>query len=282
LDFSEIRRRVVVALFSDETLVERLVLKGGNALELVHRVLSRGSLDVDLSIADEFADLEDTGRRIFAALSREFEKSGLLVFDESFRAVPPGLTEDLKPWWGGYRAEFKLIERTLADQLGRNLEKMRIQARTLDPRHARVFRVDISKREYCEGKVPAKLDGRTVYVYTEEMCVIEKFRAICQQMPAYARRNATPRARDFYDIYTTVTRRGLDLSLPENLELFRHIFEAKEVPLELLGAIASTRDFHEPDWAAVRDSVVGDVLDFEVYFQFVVEEASKLHALWEE
>ena len=157
---------------------------------------------------------------------------------------------------------------------------MRIQAQTFDPQHARKFRVDISKHEYCAGKVSAKLDGRTVYVYTEEMCVVEKLRAICQQMPEYGRTNRTPRARDFYDVYATVTRRGLDLSLPENLDLFRHIFEAKRVPLALLARIADTRELHLPDWDAVKDTVQGQVFDFDVYFDFVLEELSKLDALW--
>jgi hypothetical protein len=101
-------------------------------------------------------------------------------------------------------------------------------------------------------------------------------------MPEYARAHPTPRARDFYDIYTTVTRRGLDLALSENLELFGHIFLAKRVPLALLPRIVRTREFHRPDWAAVRDTVVGEVLGFDTYFDFVVEEVAKLDTLWNE
>jgi len=282
LDFSEIRRLVIVALFSDEMLRERFVLKGGNALELVHGVVTRGSVDVDLSIAEEFTDLDDTSRRILEALNREFGRVDHLVFDETFRAVPPWLSNDETPWWGGYRVEFKLIARSRADELGRRLEAMRREAQTVDPRHARVFRVDISKHEYCVGKVPAKLDGRTIYVYTEEMCVAEKFRAICQQMPDYSRTHATPRARDFYDIYSTITKRGIDISLPENLVLVRQVFAAKQVSLALLSRIDETREFHRPDWAAVRAAVTGEVFEFDVYFDFCVDEASKLHSLWKE
>ena len=282
MQFTEIRRRVIVAMFSDETLLERLVLKGGNALELVHEVLFRGSVDVDLSIADEFTDLEDTAQRIYSALKSEFAKAGYIVFDETFQVVPKGLIDDLTPWWGGYYVEFKLIEQVRADALGNDPQRMRIQSEAVDAQQGRKFRVEISKHEYCEGKISAKIDGHTIYVYTEEMCVIEKFRAICQQMPEYGRTHPTPRARDFYDIYTTVTRRGLDLTLPENLELFRHIFAAKRVALGLLPRIADVRDFHEPDWEAVRAAVVGEVFDFSVYFDFVVEVASGLHALWNE
>lgn len=280
LEFTEVRRLVIVAMFSDEALRKRIVLKGGNALELVHRVVTRGSIDVDLSIAGEFADLDDTKRRIFQALHRTFETVDLLVFDETFRAVPPELTEDRKTWWGGYYVEFKLIARDRAEALQNSLEQMRRQAEAMDQKQGRKFRVEISKFEYCEGKIPAELDGHTIYVYTEEMCVIEKLRAICQQMPECARTHPTPRARDFYDIYTTVTRRGLDLALPENLELFRHIFTAKRVPLALLRRIGETREFHRPDWASVENAVVGEVLGFDTYFDFVSEEVSKLDTLW--
>ena len=89
-------------------------------------------------------------------------------------------------------------------------------------------------------------------------------------------------SRDFYDIYATATRKGLDLSLPENLELVRHIFEAKRVSLGLLAKIAETREFHRSDWDAVRNAVVGEAFDFDIYFDFVLEEVSKLTALWEE
>lgn len=279
---SEVRHRVIVALFSDDVLLDRLVLKGGNALELAHGIITRGSIDVDLSIADEFQDLADTERRILRALRSEFAGVGVIVFDETFRAVPQGLRTDPRPWWGGYIVTFKLIEQARAEALAASLQKMRIQAQPIDQRQGRTFRIEISKYEYCEGKVRVEIEGTTVYVYTEEMCVIEKLRAICQQMPEYGRTHPTARARDFYDVYTTVARRAIDLSLPENLNLFRHIFEAKHVPLSLLPHIGETREFHRQDWEAVRDTVEGEVLEFDFYFDFVVDEVSRLQTLWVE
>jgi hypothetical protein len=282
VNFTDIRRRVVVALFSDGELLESLVFKGGNALELVHGVLTRGSVDVDFSIAGEFSDIQAVQIRIFNALRREFEPAGYVLFDEHFDAVPREQSGDSRPWWGGYFAEFKLIEKALADSLDRDMERMRIQAQTFDPQHGRKFRIEISKYEFCEGKVSAKLDEGNIFVYTEEMCVLEKLRAICQQMPTYGRSHPTPRARDFYDIYATVTNRGIDLTLPENLDLLRSIFAAKHVPLSLLRAIAETREFHRPDWDAVRLTVVGEVFEFDVYFGFVLEQVARLHSLWDE
>jgi predicted nucleotidyltransferase component of viral defense system len=281
LDFTEIRRHVIVALFSDEVLFERLVLKGGNALELVHQVISRGSVDVDLSIKDEFLDLAVTESRIFRALQKEFERIGYFVFDEHFEVIPPPTVKD-DPWWGGYAIDFKLIERTRAEALNWKLMKMQIQAETIDARQGRKFTVEISKHEYCGGKVSAEMDGKTIYVYTEEMCAIEKLRAICQQMPEYGRKHRVARARDFYDVYQTVTQRGIDLALPENMDLFRQIFDAKRVPLKLLARIDGTYDSHESDWAAVAAVVPGEVHGFRFYFDFVVAEISKLEALWKE
>jgi nucleotidyltransferase AbiEii toxin of type IV toxin-antitoxin system len=285
IPLEEIRKRVVRALFSDEQLLDDLVLKGGNALELVHRVVSRGSIDIDLSIPNVFENPDDVAKRIREALVGEFQEVGLTVFDYNFQTLPPGLTDDATPWWGGYRAEFKLISTERERVLGGNLEDMQRQAHPIDDHQGRTFKVDISKHEYCDGKIKFSLDGRTIYVYSLEMCVIEKLRALCQQMPDYApteNSNKRPRARDFYDIYSAVTRAGLDLSLPENAELCRSIFAAKRVPLTLLGRIEETREYHRLDWDAVQIAIGTEVLDFETYFDFVVEEAAKLEALWKE
>lgn len=52
--------------------MDRLVLKKGNALSLVHKLGLRSSVDVDFSIADDFEDLPDTERQIFKALEDRF------------------------------------------------------------------------------------------------------------------------------------------------------------------------------------------------------------------
>ncbi len=45
IDLDEVRRLILIALFSDDELMEALVFKGGNALALIHKVGSRASLD---------------------------------------------------------------------------------------------------------------------------------------------------------------------------------------------------------------------------------------------
>ena len=53
-------------MFSDNILMERFVLKGGNALDLIHQVSVRASVDIDLSMDRDFTAEELLGlsRRI--------------------------------------------------------------------------------------------------------------------------------------------------------------------------------------------------------------------------
>src|ERR1035438_5406206 len=50
MDFAEVRRLTIAALFSDDKLFEQIVLKGGNALNLVYDLSPRTSLDLDFSM----------------------------------------------------------------------------------------------------------------------------------------------------------------------------------------------------------------------------------------
>jgi hypothetical protein len=275
----EIRRRILIALFSDDELMNDLVLKGGNALALVHNVGSRASFDMDFSIQNAFADFDATKVRVFNALLREFATIGYVVFDEKFGAKPVKRKEDLPDWWGGYLVEFKLAERSLYEKLSGNLDALRKQSEVLGPQQKRTYTIDISQNEFCAGKIQREINDYIVYVYSLEMIALEKLRAICQQMPEYAFGTKTPRARDFYDIHQIVKENGIDLSTKENQSVLVAIFSAKEVSLSLLNMIGKYRDFHAPDWAAVEASISGAHEDFDYYFDFVVALASDLHAL---
>jgi predicted nucleotidyltransferase component of viral defense system len=77
LSFDSLRRLVITALFSDDFLFERLVLKGGSALSLVHEVSSRASFDVDFSMSEDFEDLAAVREKAFHALKARFESVGL-------------------------------------------------------------------------------------------------------------------------------------------------------------------------------------------------------------
>src|SRR5437762_1394305 len=110
MDLAAIRRLVIIAMFSDDYLMEKFVLKGGNALSLVYGIGARSSIDVDLSIPDDFTDLPMVTSRISRALKDRFEAAGFVVFDERFQERPSvpklGRTERI----GGYQLEFKIID----------------------------------------------------------------------------------------------------------------------------------------------------------------------------
>jgi predicted nucleotidyltransferase component of viral defense system len=283
MDFAEVRRLTIVALFSDDQLFEQIVLKGGNALNLVYGLSPRTSLDLDFSIEKDFTDLDDTRKRIFRAVKERFSSAGFVVFDESLEPKPQVLGPDQQAWWGGYEFKFKLIEEAKHKALGGSLETIRRNALVVGPEQQRKFSVDMSKFEYCGGKVERELDSYAIYVYSPEMIAVEKLRAICQQMPEYTlRSHASPRARDFYDIWRVITATSLNLTAPEIVELAKHIFAAKQVPLALLAKVSDQREVHRPDWPAVVAAVAESLNDFDFYFDFVVEQLATLKTFWVE
>jgi len=281
MDFAEVRRLTIAALFSDDKLFEQIVLKGGNALNLVYDLSPRTSLDLDFSIENDFADFGDARDRIFRAIRKRFSEAGFVVFDETFEPKPEVLSANQQTWWGGYQLNFKLIEQTNYERLGGNLEAIRRDALVVGPEQRRKFSVDMSKHEYCGGKIEHELDSYSIYVYSPEMVVVEKLRAICQQMPEYTLRSKpTRRAQDFYDIWRVMTETGLSLETPDIFELAKHIFSAKKVPLAFLARVSDQREFHRGDWPAVVAAVGQNLNDFDFYFNFVLEQIVALKVLW--
>jgi hypothetical protein len=255
--------------------LKKLVLKGGNALRLIYGFGSRSSLDIDVSIEEDFTDLEDVKRRLSEALSTRFKFSDLHVFDFSFELRPsiqaPG------DRWGGYQVLFKLIELEKHKAFEGNLESIRRNALIIGPEQMRKFAIDLSKYEYCIGKKEVELEGFSIYVYTTAMIAVEKLRAICQQMESYPiKKHRQPRARDFYDIHVIAGEGKTDLVSLENWDLIGLVFAAKDVPVSLLWQIEDEREFHRVDWPAVQASVSGVLKDFDFYFDFVVEQVKQL------
>lgn len=281
MDLSEIRRLVIVAMFSDDVLFHQLALKGGNAVNLVYKFGSRASVDIDLSIESDFDDIEDTRERILRALTNRFTEAKYTVFDGKLERRPALKDESVDDRWGGYEVSFKIIETARYDIYSAELDRARREATVVGPENQRTFRVQISKYEHCAGKREVELDRYAIYVYTPEMLAIEKFRAICQQMPDYAKRgHPTPRARDFYDIHTILASTGMRLNSSANLQLMADIFRAKDVDVKLIDKIAEQREFHRPDWPSVQLSVAGELKEFDFYFDFVLAQGKLLESLW--
>jgi predicted nucleotidyltransferase component of viral defense system len=181
---NRVKKLVIIALASDDDLMEELVLKGGNAIDLIHakgkEALSRTSYDLDFSIDGDFAEeIQDVASRIEKLLIQAFAEKGYILFDFSFKQKPTVISEKYADFWGGYKIEFKIIEKTAYDRIGGNLDQIRRTALPLHPSHSPKFEVEISKYEYVERKVPMEMDGYTIYVYSPEMIAFEKLRALC-------------------------------------------------------------------------------------------------------
>jgi hypothetical protein len=284
IELNEIKKRVIMAMFSDDYLMDLLVLKGGNALDIIHRVISRSSFDFDFSIADEIKeeDIPTIKDKIERVLRNTFREVDYEAFDVTFEQRPPEISVDMKAFWGGYRIEFKIIEAQKYAELSEDLDKLRRNATVTGPQNKRRIGIDISKFEYCSPKQEAELDGLTVYVYSPVMIVCEKLRAICQQMPEYLAivksSSGSARARDFFDIYTTMEFFNIDLTTPEILELLKNMFAIKKVPMVLLAKIPDYRDYHKQDFPAVENTVIPgtELKDFDFYFDYLIEKSQSL------
>ncbi len=108
----QIKRTAVIALFSDDDLMDTLVFKGGNALDIVYNMAQRSSLDLDFSIPTDLSSEQIPGitQKIRRTLWENFRANGYEAFDIDFREVPEHATTTTPDFWGGYLVEFKVIE----------------------------------------------------------------------------------------------------------------------------------------------------------------------------
>ncbi len=283
LGVPEIKKLVVMALASDEELMEHLVLKGGNAIELIqhrHDRLSRASNDIDFSMEDSFDDqLEAFQGRIQRTINDTFSENGLVVFDFHFSPQPREISDDVKDIWGGYKVSFKLSTPENVARANGDHEKLQRMAVPFQSNGSPKIEIDISKFEYVAMKQELAVNGVTIYIYSPEMIVFEKLRAICQQHPDYSTiipgRSARARARDFYDIRLLVDQFKIDPQTSSNKELIRAIFAAKRVPLDYIREIKNHLDIHRADWPNLVDTLPAseraDLMGFDAYARFVVD-----------
>jgi hypothetical protein len=279
-----VKRLAVMAMFSDDALLDELVLKGGNAMALIHKLTSRESVDLDFSMRHDFPDgVKTVTDRIAAALTRTFRPEGYEPFDIKMAEKPNHLTPDMATFWGGYAVEFKLITNKQYAANKDNLEQLRREALSIG--RGQKFLIDISRFEYVDDKEENELGGYRIYVYSPTMIACEKLRAICQQMEEYApvvkrgdKRPGSQRARDFFDIYTLVETLQLNLVSTKAVNMTRAMFKLKRVELAWLGNIEKYREFHRAGFTAVQDTVSPgvEIKSFDFYFDYVVDLARRV------
>ncbi len=281
----KIKRISIIALVSDDDIMDRLVLKGGNAINIVYDLSQRASIDLDYSMQDDFDkdELQDIKSRIEKLLKDSFKQEGYKLFDYKFFEKPKKISKDKKDFWGSYNIEFKLIPLDQYEEKKQDIETLRRNSLVIGYNNQKKYHIEISKYEFCEGKEQVNIDGYTLFAYTPEMIVIEKLRAICQQIPDYKNIVKTitlkERARDFFDIYVLMEYFNIDINTQKNKDLLKNIFKAKKVPLEYLQKIKSTKSQHEENFHSVKDTVTSKekIKDFNFYFEYVVKIAESVN-----
>lgn len=272
----KIKMLTLRALVSDEKLMYGLVLKGGNALQLAYNITDRASMDIDFSISGDFSkeELERLELSFSGLLNNEFEKEKLVVIDPIFYEKPK---QNKVKEWKGYRLEFKVVPKEKYDPS--NMAKTRNAAYVIYNNNSTKFQVEISSYEYTKPKKIIEKDGAIFYVYTPEMIVFEKIRALCQSMPDYSQIISTARvkgrARDFYDIWNICNNYEIDFFSEENTNMLIEIFKAKRVPLNFLNLLDKYKDLQKEDWTNVIDTLAIESKEFDFYYNFVKEIINK-------
>ncbi len=286
-ELTRIKKLTVIAVVSDDELLDQLVLKGGNAIDLIYGLSERSSVDLDFSTASDI-DQRAVLQKLERSLVSTFKDAGYVAFDIRMAQRPEKMPRQLAAFWGGYCLEFKLIQLDRATALHFEIEEMRRQAIIFGGGSR--FTIDISRHEYVEHKREAAVEGYTVYVYSPEMIVCEKLRAICQQLPDYgsviqrASVGGKSRARDFVDIDLLTRKYRIDLAAQSAHHMIREMFRIKKVPLSYLGRLAETKQLHAAEFDAVKASMRPNVRleAFDYYFQRVLEQCRRLEPLWHE
>lgn len=263
----------------DEKLMYGLALKGGNALQLVYNITDRASMDIDFSIEGDFSELDyqRINSTLDVLLNEEFHKENLIVFDVIFKEKPKSSTI---PEWKGYNIEFKVTENK--KWFDDNIDKTRREAIKITGQSTK-FSIDISSFEHIASAKKHDLDGTVLLVYTPEMIVIEKLRALCQSIPEYKEIVSTARvkgrARDFYDIWNICNQYEVTITSESNQNLISEIFAAKRVPISFLDLLPQYKDLQRENWKSVEDTLISENKGFDFYFDYVMQMVNQIKSL---
>lgn len=205
-DKDKIRKLVIIGIFSDDLILNDFSLKGGNALSIAYDINNRASMDIDISMKGDLKDINITKIQLEKLLENNIRN---VLITENFDLIDFKLIDSPKktdkPNWGGYRVSFKVIDLSISNMFGGDIEKIRKTSIALGKGNKKDMTIDISKYEYIDQSIIIEINDTLVSSYSLLMIVAEKLRAICQQMPEYKEImsiKTSPRPRDFYDIFT--------------------------------------------------------------------------------
>ncbi len=286
----EVKKIIVRSIYSNDDLFNEFVLKGGNAIALIHNKKIRKSIDVDFSISEDFpGGINSLEILLFKSLNQGFNEANYHFFDFKIKETPKNISGDMKDFWGGYSADFKIIDieqykKIQTSEDTKDLQEV-LRRNALSVHGSTKIEIDISKHENVSNKIERDLDGVTVYAYSVEMIVAEKLRALCQQHIQYGaivqrNRPGSPRPKDFFDIHLLMTECNIDMLSADNIIMLREMFLIKRVPLELLTSLEDQKDFHGANFAAVTanlDVEMDPKENFDFYFNYVNDLAKSIY-----
>jgi len=279
-ELKEIKKLAVIALCSDDFLMNTLVLKGGSCIELAYRLSARASKDIDYSIDYSFTNktLKEVLFIIKVCFENTFIPQGYYPFDIDIKDCPSYVEEFNK--MSGYVLTFKLTTKENQEKYIDNIELLRKTALPIGKKSSKAFKIEISKHEFCDLKELKEIDGHTVFVYSPALVIFEKLRALCQAMKEYRilhkiEANDKPRSRDFYDIWLVNENLAhLDFRDNNNRQILKQVFEAKDVSLDLLDKVRDKFHVHVKDFETVLQTEIfqkGVVQNFTYYFDYVLQ-----------
>lgn len=283
LTIDEVVSKVLVAIYSQEILSDKLYLKGGQALRLTQNIRGRLSRDSDFSTPEKINDEEIFFNLLEESVRAEFHKVGLYVIGFKFSRKPRIKPEGAPDFWQGWGVEFKIIEKS---QLKLSKERQSAVAITPEGSESNTILIDISEMEYCGSFEKVKVKSVEVRVYSRVLLVLEKLRAICQSHQDYKYRSKrSNRARDFYDIeriYSKVLGENkVESFIDESVQHLEKVFSAKDVPLDLINRCLTEDDFlqiQKIGWQEVESTVQNLNQDFSYYLQTLKDIVSSIRA----
>ncbi|MFT8666917.1 MAG: nucleotidyl transferase AbiEii/AbiGii toxin family protein [Liquorilactobacillus ghanensis] len=280
----QIRNTVITSIFSNDILLDKLTLKGGNALDF-QGVTDRASQDIDFAITDGVNfNREKYGPMIKKSLIDGFAAVGYEVINFKLDVRPQKKSKVIEQYnnendfkdivWEGYYIKFGIIQKEKYEFLIKNnVKNIGAQAETTWGNKKNI-EIDLSKGEYTDPREEKELDGYTIYIYTPIMLVYEKMRASCQQLPQYTLGSPKERARDLFDIYEIIIQTDNlyeQVLNPENIYILKKMFILKGVSFKLLTKLSSYKEELAKDY---KNNVLPQIRsdknkqDFDFIFSF--------------
>lgn len=267
MTIQDVIKECVIALFSDKSLRNSLVLKGGAALSLSEKLYKRLSTDIDFSVESDIGNPEPFFSKAEKTLKSRFKKHQLEVFDFKYKKRPRKRSAQKPHTWGGWQVTFKLSEKP---HRSKGIEQKRREALMPKGYKSTNITFEISEHEYCGLTKQFKLGGVSVTAYDPALLVVEKLRAICQQHSSYPHSRAKNRARDYFDIYELVKKHRSERFFRKIRKNIEPVFDAKKVDIAIIKKIFETDflEFQENGFEAVKDvvsGVPGGIQEFDFY-----------------